>query len=49
MKNISFFFQFQLGFLFTVTSWYKGERDIVISLPFVDINFHLIQKKYKIK
>ena len=43
------YIQFQLGFLFTVTKWYKGERNIVVSLPFIDISWNQIHKDFKEK
>lgn len=46
-KKIEVFYQFQIGFMLTVTSWYKGERTVVVSFPFIDICFNQIQKKYK--
>ena len=39
--------QFQLGFLITLTKWYKGERHLVISMPFIEIEFKFVQSKYK--
>jgi|WetSurSiteA1Bulk_404760.scaffolds.fasta_scaffold03812_6 hypothetical protein len=39
--------QFQIGFMFTITKWYKGERDIILSLPFIDLSIRQIQKKYR--
>ena len=47
MSKIEFFTQFQIGFMFTITKWYKGERNIILSIPFLDIWFHQIHKKYK--
>jgi len=47
MKKVRFDFQFQFGFLVTITNWYKGCRDIVISIPFCDISIKQIQKKYR--
>jgi len=43
----TFSFQFQIGLMFTITAWYKGTRCVVLSLPFVDIEFTQIHKKYK--
>ena len=47
--KITKFTQFQIGFMITVTRWYKGERDIVLSLPFIDISIRQIHKKYRNK
>lgn len=38
----------QLGFMISIPPYYKGERHIVISLPFVDVCFHQIEKKYRV-
>jgi hypothetical protein len=49
MIIVGYKIQFQLGIMFTITNWYKGKRDIVLSLPFIDIWTSQIQKKYKNK
>lgn len=45
--KIETFSQFQIGFLFSITKWHKGEREIVLSLPFIDLCIKQVQKKYK--
>lgn len=48
-KKVHLYYQFQIGFLFTVTKWYKGQRTWVLSFPFVDVNIEQIHSKYKNK
>lgn len=47
LKKIEVFYQFQIGLMLTVTNWYKGERNVVLSFPFIDISLKQVQKKYK--
>lgn len=38
--------QFQIGLMFWVNS-YKGERNLGLSIPFVDISISWIARKYR--
>lgn len=39
--------QFQIGLMLTITKWHKGQRDIVLSIPFVDVSITQIQIFFK--
>ncbi len=47
MKTIHFYFQFQIGLMFTITDYYKGQREFILSIPFVDICVTQLEKKYR--
>jgi hypothetical protein len=49
MKKIETYTQFQIGFMLTITNWYKDEREWVLSLPFVDICIKEIKRIRKCK
>lgn len=38
---------FQIGLMFSFTSWYKGERYLILSIPFLDIEIKQTHKKYR--
>lgn len=42
IKKITFYKQPQFGLMIYVTPYILGEREIIISLPFLDINFKQI-------
>lgn len=49
IEKASKYAKFEIGFLFTITNWYKGQRNIVITLPFIIISWQQIHKDFKIK
>lgn len=33
--------------MFTITDYYKGQREIILSIPFVDICISQVEKQYR--